>query len=462
MKKNILIAILGVAVVALLAVVLWPNPSAPDRCPTCGKAKVECEQGCTHNPCLCQKETKHEKLSSITNAVGPVAVTNLDAFSAVESEDVVRLIPQRIRAVSEVTGHGSYSKLCYKSSGDFHYVHMLLAESRILDRNVAEDGFVEVEEERTFLKSREMIDLDHVDAEFSLEQVPLDDIEAWAIAVSKASSVVSLATASAPWVSAAALITGSAAQVVEFALKMAHAMEGESIRGQFEKRGLPVPKWIERIMKSVGEKEAMKRMEQFHGHIQRLEGSAYRFHYWQNGAGKPMNVTYRRADGGPLSKEEREVLDSVNVFLDSKLMPRRDIQVGEEWSVDARDLEQLVGTATGGKLSGELRLRRLEDSENTGLWSMEVLANRLRVKDEKGRPSGALVIAKDGGGGLFDPQERTLRSMKIIGSGRLNVETMRKVLFIKCITRSDGECTFRSAYVSQPLDEAEAEEDVEW
>ncbi len=432
MNKNAIIAVLGLAVVVLLAVLLWPRP--PEK---------------ANNPK--GREGEEPDVSSITNVPpsAPIVITNEQP--TVKSEEVERLRPQQITAVAEIAGGGRYSKLCARTCGNFRYTHSLEATSRILSRDVGDDGIVEVEEERTFLKAAELIDLDDVDVGLTFERVPLEDIELWAKTISTASDIISK-TFKSPTVKGVSKVVSYGSDIVTAAAETMQQLDGESIKGQFEKRGLPMPSWLGRMLKDVSETEAIKRLEEVHGHIQRLEGTTYLFSYYQKESGKPMLVSYRRKDGMPLSKEEREVLDSVNVFLDARLLPDRDIEIGEEWSVDVRDLQQIVGTATGGKLSGKLDLKRLQDTPS-GLWEVAVLSNRIRVMDENNRPSGAIVIAENAGGGYFDSKERSVRSFQISGSGKLNVETMRKFLFTKCVTRSAGECQFMSTYATQPLEE---------
>lgn len=472
MNKNALIAVLGLSVVVLLAIELWPRDKTDNGPTVSGPTMTDTSVGSSTNgpssstgtqtdapkqqgeqpqPEPTAPDPLQDDHSSITNVLPchPVVVTNTN--SPVTRTEVNRLRPQTITAVSEIKGRGRYSKLCYRTSGAFTYTHTLEATSKILSRDVGDDGIVEVEEERTFGKAQELIDLDDVDVALTFERVPLEDIDQWATTVAAASAIVSM-TFKDPRVIGVAKVTQYGAGIVKATTKAMNELDGESIKGQFEKRGLRMPAWLTKLITHISEREAMKRLEEVHGHVQRLEGSTYLFSYYQKESGAPMLVSYRRQDGTPLSEEEREVLDSVNVFLDARLVPDRDIAIGEEWSVDARDLQQIVGTATGGKLNGKLNLRRRQDSPS-GLWEIDVLSNRIRVVDEKGRPSGAIVIAEDGGWGNFDPDGRFVRSFQIIGSGKLNVETMRKFLFVRCVTRSDGECSFRSTYVTRPFGE---------
>ena len=449
-SKNIIIVILSITVVVLA--VMHFGPCTKDDCKTCGKDKAACVEGCTHDLCICTNSNDisvpPKEAEEQLQPPDPVIVTN--EHSSVSSKDVDRLVAQKITAIAEAQGAGRYSKFCYKTSGKFHYIHTIDAESRVLSQKAGADGIVEVEEERTFGKAREVIELDDVDFALSTERIHLDDIEAWAATISSAAGVVSTASEAVPWVVAAADIAKLSAEGVIIATETLRGLDGVSISNVFGKMGLPVPKWITRIVKSIAEKEAMKRMEQVHGRIQKLEGSTYIFSYFQEEEGAPMNICYRRKDGKCLSGEERDVLDSVNAFMDSKLVPDENLGINQEWSVEARDIGQILGTATGGRLSGELNLKRREDMEN-GLWRIEVLANRLRVLDEKGCASGAIVIDKDCGQGSYDPKSRTIVAMQVIAHGKLNVETMRKILFVKCVTRSEGECEFRSTYVAQPL-----------
>ena len=466
-SKNIIIVILSIAVVVLAIMHFGPKPKdvcetdstdkaacmeggthdpcictntlpPPEKCKSCGQDKANCNNGCTHDPCIC-KDTS-----------GPTVVTN--EHSSVEAPSVDRLKAQKIKTIAEVKGQGRFSKLCYKTSGKFYYVHELDAESRVLAHDVGADGIIEVEEERSFKTARETIDCDSIDVALSFDQIPLADIEGWAETAANAAGLAAEAfSLSNPWASAVAEGVEITAEAVKTVADTLQKIDGVSMREWFANHGLSIPRWLEKLAKKVADDEARKRMEQFRGNIQRLENSTYRLSYYQKGEGKPMFVSYRRVDGGILTKEEQDVLDSVNVFLDSKLVPDESLSVGEEWSVDAADIAQLVGTATGGRITGKLRMKRLQDLPGS-FWEIKLQDERIRIQDEKGRPSGALVLDKDTGHGKYAPSSHSLMAMQISGSGKLDVESTRKFLLFKCVTRSEGECKFNSVYVAKPLE----------
>lgn len=445
MNKNLIIGILGIAVV-ILAIMLAMGPGPGPKLPTpegiTNAPPVTAGAGIavTNAPGCANREEPEAPVTSVTNEKSPVT-----------EEDIKRLadVPQRVTAVVDIKGAGQYSKLCYKSSGNFHYVHSLVAKSFVKKHDPYPNGMVEIEEERSFEKAREMIDLENTDVALSFERIPLEDIRQWAETVCAAADTVAGYAFQAENLLLAAAGTGVSlgAEAVKLGAETLQKLDGTSVRDFFVRRGLKMPAWLDRMMNNVAEKEAMKRLEAVRGHVQRLEGSEYILSYYQSKSGAPMSVTYRRKDGGALSLEEREVLDAVNVFLDSKVLPDRE---KKEWTVSAKDIEQIVGAATGGRIEGELSLKRIADNPKNGNWQIKVVPKPLDVLNEKGIPSGAVAVQF--GGGEFDPNGQILRSFQFVGKGKLNVETMRRFLFFKCVTRSIGDCEFRSSLATEPLE----------
>lgn len=404
MSKNSIIAILG-ALVALMAITLMivsyregnPPPPPPPPLPISG----------------------------------PTVVTN--SLPSVNAGDVARLPrkdePQDITTLFELTGKGTLAAGGGAGDVSFYYLMKTVATSKIEEKEEFESGKIRVTEIRSFSEATEAMKISDVNLRVDLSTVPVDAIENTGYLIGGLVSLLAPATGAA-----------IATTVADYRIAV-ESLDGTDAKPVFDmckKFGIDV----QRIISEPVEGYLKGLLEEVHSHVNAVTGKSYRFIYWTDKAGEPIRVRYENVDKSPITVEEQNVLNYVNLFIDCHVLPDRNCRPGATWPINPTSIGAMFGADAGDTCSGEITVRRGNDLSD-GNWSLSVDPATITFYSKDHRPVGNVKLR--GGKGIGDGRRAILRELQIDGTGKLRKEESDTCLwFYEFITKTEGDCQFRS------------------
>ena len=352
---------------------------------------------------------------------------------AVKKDDFARLPrkdePQGIVSLFEVTGKGTLAAVGGAGDVSFYYLMKTVATSKIEDKEEFDSGKIKVTEIRSFSEATEVMKISDVNLRVDLSTVPVDAIANTGYLIG---GVVSLFEPDAG-------IT-IAETVAEFRNNI-DAFDGTNAKPAFDmlkKFGIDV----QRIISEPVEGYLKGLLDQVHSHVNAVKGKSYRFIYWTDKAGEPLRVRYENVDHSPISAEEQNVLNYVNLFIDCHVLPDRNCRPGDSWTINPSSMGAMFGAVADGTCSGEVRVRRGNDLPD-GNWSLSVDPATITFLSEDRRPVGNVKLC--GGKGIGDGRRAILRELQIDGKGKLRKKESDTYLwFYEFITKTEGDCQFRS------------------
>ena len=451
MNKNTLIAVLGLVVVVLIAVVLWPKGS----CQICGKSKTECVQGCNHNPCTCSTNiindvtnvTAITVIDGVTNEIAEVAplVRSVER-RPLEPEATKRLHdgPVVVSSLFEASGkaeHASYGKAI---RGSYLYTTTVKARSEIVSKEENEtSGSVRVVEKRTFLQSRDHLALSDLDVVVALDTLPVAQVKSWVDgAVTIVGGIVSFFNP------LAAPIVATVKAGVSGAFMALSQIDGVSARGMLGLFGVDIPENLEVFVNDRLSKYVGKQLNDVHVTLQFIEGKSYLITYTQAANGMPLNVDFMREGGGPITEAEWEILRSANAFLDSNAVPDARCRVGDSWTIWADEAQELFGAAGEGRAEGKIRVERV-DNQPDGTWTLRVEPSEIRFRSNAGTAAGSMKV-KDGNG-LVDAENASVKTLHATATGNLaSLNKKRHAMFFDFVKRLNGDSNLRFTLTVDP------------
>ncbi len=471
MKKNILIAVLGVAVVALLVAVAFlvgtrsgetetppttttttqPPVNASPETPTEGSEAMtpvtevnEAETGEEDAPAQeADQQTVHKNSDAETEnptelLVPPPPEPTLPVsvereLPPVKGGDVGRLPrkdePQDLTTLFEAKGRGTLAAGGGAGDVDFYYLMKTVATSRIEDKEEFDSGRIRVEEIRSFSEATEIMAVSNVNLRVDLSTLPLDAIENTGYIIGSVASLFDPALGA------------------DIALEVADLRDTlDSFDGADVKPAFDLLKTFgidpERIIKEPLEGYLKGLLEEVHSHVNAVQGKSYRFVYWTDKAGEPLRVRYENVDHSPISLEEQNVLNYVNLFIDCHVLPDRNSRPGDSWTINPASIGTMFGAVADGTCAGEIRVRRGNDLPD-GNWSLSVDPVTVTFYSSDRRPVGHVKLG--GGKGIGDGRLAVLRELQIDGTGKLRKKDSETVLWSnEFITKTEGDCQFRS------------------
>lgn len=431
MSKNSIIAILGITVVLMALVIILKDYDRPPPDPeghdgdTHGAETNNPPSGATSN------DDRKTPLPQPPKKQLPVVVER--ELPAIKKGDFDRLPrkdePQDITTLFEVTGKGT--KAGYTMAGDvsFYYLMKTVATSKIEDKEEFESGKIKVTEIRSFSEATEVMEISDVNLRVDLSTVPVDAIENTGYLIG---GLVSLFSPNAG--------ADIVANVAEFRNGI-DAIDGGNAKPVFDmckKFGIDV----QRIISEPVEGYLKGLLEDVHSHVNAVTGKSYRFIYWTDKAGEPIRVRYENIDHSPISDEEQNVLNYVNLFIDCHVLPDRNCRPGDIWPINPTSIGAMFGADTGDTCSGEITVRRGNDLPD-GNWSLSVDPATITFYSKDRRPNGNVKIR--GGKGIGDGRRAILRELQIDGTGKLRKKESDTYLWLyEFITKTEGDCQFRS------------------
>ena len=444
MNKNTIIAVLGIAVIVLLAVVILkgctgPGPGGPGPI---GSTNVV---NGVKNVVI---ETKTTIDGEVKTAVEEAPLVRSVERRPLEPEATKRLHdgPVIVSALFEASGkaeHASYGKAI---RGSYLYTTTVKARSEVLEKNEDEaTGKVRVVEKRTFLQARDHLALSDLDVVIALDTLPVEQVKGW---VDGAVNIVgSIVTFFNP---VAAPVVATVKAGVWGAFKALEQIDGVSARGMLGLFGVNIPENLEAFVNDRVSKYAGKQLRDIHVALQSIEGKAFLITYTQFANGQPLNVDFEHEDGGPITEAEWEILRSANVFLDSNAVRDTRCRVGDRWTIWADEAQELFGAAGDGRAEGEVRVERVDDQPN-GTWTLRVEPSEIAFRSDDGTAAGTMQV-KDGNG-LVDAENASVKSLHAIAEGNLaSLNKKRHAMFFDFIKRLHGDSNLRFTLTVDPAE----------
>ena len=448
MNKNMLIGILGVLVVALGVVVAYHVGKTKGKTEGADKPKIEetdkskpgvKQEDSSTNECEVVKETPTDQDKPKpesppppkTQKPLPTSVTN--TLPSVKEGDVARLPrkdePQNLTTLFEATGRGTLAAGGGAGDVDFYYLMKTVATSRIEDKEEFDSGKIRVSEIRSFSEATEIMSVTNVNVRVDLSTLPLDAIENTGYLVGGVAALFDPE------------LGLEIADTVAELRDIANSMDGQDAKpvlDMLKNFGIDV----ERAISEPVEEYLKGLLEEVHSHVNAVQGKSYRFIYWTDKAGEPLRVRYENVDHSPISIEEQNVLNYVNLFIDCHVLPDRSCRPGESWTINPASIGTMFGAVADGTCAGEVRVRRGNDLPD-GNWSLSVDPATVTFYSSDRRPVGNVKLG--GGKGIGDGRLAVLRELQIDGTGKLRKKDSETVLwFYEFIAKTEGDCQFRS------------------
>lgn len=360
----------------------------------------------------------------------PVAVTN--ELPSVKAEDIARLPrkdePQGLTTLFEVTGKGTLAAAGGAGDVSFYYLMKTVATSKIEDKEEFNSG-IKVTEIRAFSEATEVMKFSDVNLRVDLSTVPVDAIANTGYLIGGVASLFD-----------PELGLSIAATVADFrnTIDSFNGTDAKPAFDMLKKFGIDV----QRIISEPVEGYLKGLMDQVHPHVNAVKGKSYRFIYWTDKAGEPLRVCYENVDHSPISLEEQNVLNYVNLFIDCHVLPDKNCRPGTSWTINPASIGNMFGAVADGACSGEVCVRRGNDLPD-GNWSLSVDPATITFFSEDRRPVGNVKLC--GGKGIGDGRRAILRELQIDGKGKLRKKKSDTYLwFYEFITKTEGDCQFRS------------------
>lgn len=362
----------------------------------------------------------------------PVAVTN--ELPSVKAEDIARLPrkdePQGLTTLFEVTGKGTLAAAGGAGDVSFYYLMKTVATSKIEDKEEFNSGKIKVTEIRAFSEATEVMKFSDVNLRVDLSTVPVDAIANTGYLIGGVASLFD-----------PELGLSIAATVADFrnTIDSFNGTDAKPAFDMLKKFGIDV----QRIISEPVEGYLKGLMDhQVHPHVNAVKGKSYRFIYWTDKAGEPLRVRYENVDHSPISLEEKNVLNYVNLFIDCHVLPDKNCRPGASWTINPASIGNMFGAVADGACSGEVCVRRGNDLPD-GNWSLSVDPATITFFSEDRRPVGNVKLC--GGKGIGDGRRAILRELQIDGKGKLRKKESDTYLwFYEFITKMEGDCQFRS------------------
>ena len=336
--------------------------------------------------------------------------------------------PQGLTSIFEVTGKGT---LALGVAGDvsFYYFMKTVATSKIEDKEEFDSGKIKVTEIRSFSEATENIKVSDVNLRVDLSTVPVDAIANTGYLVGGIASLFEPTTGAA--------ITEKVA-AFRYAIESLDGKDAKPAFDMLKQFGIDV----QRIISEPVEGYLKGLLEKVHSHVNAVTGKSYRFIYWTDKAGEPLRVRYENVDHSPISLEEQNVLNYVNLFIDCHVLPDKNCRPGASWTINPASIGNMFGAVADGTCSGEVRVRRGNDLPD-GNWSLSVDSAPIIFYSKDHRPVGNVKLR--GGKGIGDGRRAILRELQIDGTGKLRKKESDTYLwFYEVITKTEGDCQFRS------------------
>jgi len=431
MNKNILIAVLGIAVATT-------SVYAAAAVPKVGTRFIDQKTGIEY-----EVINVPVVIDGVTNLIPQVtSVVRKKQRRPLAPEATKRLHdgPVIVTSFFEASGKADWAEKGGEIRGSYLYTVTVKAKSEVLkDKNHVDEktGTIHIEEKRTFLESRPTLSLSDIDAALALNTLPVDQAHEWAM---RAGSIATTIAAKMGRLETATTI-GVGMAAVEGWYRAAKQIDGASVRGILGIFGVEVPSTVDKYVSERIKKIIEGKFEWLHAQINSIEGKSFIIAYDQEANGKPLDVTYRNTDGSRISDEEWEILRQANLFLDQNVVPDARCEVGDSWKVWADEVQDLFGIAADGRAEGQIRVKRVADQPNKD-WTLDLAEAEIAFRSDNGTISGTMKFKT--GNGIVDHKAASVRSIHATATGDIrSLSKTRHAMFFDFVKRVRGNANFR-------------------
>lgn len=346
---------------------------------------------------------------------------------------VDRVVPRILKAEFAMTGRGRDANWGIGKLANFQYTVFVEAQSEILSKETFPTGKIEVQEKRTFLRVYDSIVASDVDFVLALDTLPIEEF-------SKAIDVTGVLVSSLTGNPAAGACIIATKNNLNHQLQKA---DGKGLRALLGWLGVKPNADVESKLNELAGNQLTKAI----GMMRSISGKCYLISYLQDESGRPMMVDFKNEDGSEITDEEEQmVLKRVNAFIDYHLVPDKQCNPGDNWTVFAEDMQELFDPFVEGKYTGKINVVRKSNAEN-GDWVIAMRPCTVNVIGEGGTTTGSLRI--ENGNAKMDPTNVSLNDIFVKGTAKMQKLTRHHLLFTAMI---DGWCKFQGRAVTVPLD----------
>lgn len=438
MKKNLRIAILGLAVVATLS-------KADSKLPPVGTKVVDPKSGIEY--VVIEIPSILDGTTNITTGLAPGK--RVARHRPLEPEATKRLHdgPVIVSSLFEASGRGDWSNKGIEARGSYLYTIAVTGRSEVVTCETTNAGGVHVVERRKFLSSRDNLSLSKVDVAIALDTLPVDQVRDWAI--DGCGTVTTIAGfCGQPEIAVGASL---AAAEIEGWYRILKAIDGVSVRGILGYFGVDIPDSVDKWASKRFQEIAKRELDTVHACIQSIEGKSFLITYEQEASGKPLDVSYRNEDGSPISEAEWEILRQANLFLDQNMVPNTRCRVGDSWKVWADEVQELFGVAGNGRAEGQILVTRTANQAN-GDWTLKLSGTEISFRDDHGTVAGKMKLRD--GNGLVDADKASVKTLHATATGSLAVlNKERHMMFFDFVKRLRGDANLRFSLSTEPVSE---------
>lgn len=322
-------------------------------------------------------------------------------LSPVKDQDdaLSRLHDRTTKVVYEMKGRGSSSRWCLKGSVHFNYTIVMEAESKILEKTPLPGGGHKVVERHMIKLVSDKLGVSKEDLTIHLDDFDKKKFDQYFY------TACGLIAIKKPEI--AAIMIGSKKATEAILVQF----DGMSVKKALEDWGIPSEALVRDPITD-------QLQQAFRAKIRPNTGKTYRTEYTLNRNNIPITMEYTYADGTPVTdEEEKQILDRLNLFIDTQVVPDRKCRVGDIWTIHAEDIEQMMDPYVDGHYKGNITVKRSEDNKD-GTWNIAMMPASLVICDENGKTTGNIRLDK--GSGIVDQKNGTIEEIHVEGFAKLN------------------------------------------
>ncbi len=342
---------------------------------------------------------------------------------------VDRVVPRSMKGEFGLVGCGEDAKWGVARIANFKYTVIVVADSKILKKEVLPGGEIKVTEIRTFNKVQDGIVVSDVDMKLALDTLP---IKVFSQAIDAAVTL---------WTSMTGDAAGGATVLASknFVMEKLRNIDGIGVRALLGAAGLKPAPEMEAAINQIANAHVLKAL----GGVRAISGKSYKITYYQKATGQPLYVKFTYKDGTEVTnKEEQMVLKRVNAFIDYNMVPNTDCMPGDNWTIQARDMQEVFDPYVEGAYSGSVRAMRKANSQN-GDWVIELSPSVIDVVNDNGNTTGHMNLER--GYAAIDPKLVSINDLFVEGKAKLEKLSKHHWLFQ---SRISGECNFQGKVVT--------------
>lgn len=350
---------------------------------------------------------------------------------SISTSAVDRVISRTMRGEFQLKGRGEDANWGLSREANFVCTEIVVADSKIIENKTMPDGEIKVTEIRTFNTVQDSIVVSDVDVKLALDTLP---IKAFSAMIDAAAIVYTSMTGD----------TETAANVLEskdYVMEALRDVDGTSAKNLLGAVGIELPEIIQTNVDKLVNTNIRKAL----GGIRAISGKSYKITYTQEKDGTPLYVKITYSNGDEVyDEEEQMVLKRVNAFIDYDLVPNKDCEPGDKWTVEANNIQELFDPYAEGRYSGTIGVERTANTPD-GDWNIKLNPSVINVINANNNTTGFYNLQH--GYAIVDSDLASVRELFGAGTAKIQKVSKHHWLFTAKIS---GECEFQGKLVSTP------------